>query len=366
MRRLPVYPMLITLLVSFATYLGCDPNQVQQHLQQAADQAAQSAQSGQTPGGWPVSTNFPSGGGVPAQSTSSQPVGGQLPSGVPTPTVSSTVPPRTQGTILIASFNMQRLGPSKLRNPWVMERFADIIRFFDVVALQEITSSDQNTVPALLQYVNRDGARYHYTISPRIGRAASGYYEQYAFVYDTNRIFTSAEASYVIQDPEDVLHREPFVGRFSTTVQGAQPFTFTLINIHTDPDEVATELNVLATVYMNVSQFEYPEDDVLLLGDLNADPRGFRQLGQVPDIFPTIQNIPTNTRGTKTLDNILINRRHTTEFSGRAGILDLRSTWGISQSDAEKISDHMPVWAEFSIVEARGNFANAPAGSVTR
>ena len=246
---------------------------------------------------------------------------------------------------------MEHLGPSKLGDPWVMERFAEIIRQFDVIAIQEISSKDQRALPVLVQEINRNGGQYSYTISPRIGRQSTGYFEQYGYVFDSTRIRSSAEVSYVVADEADVLHREPFCGRFQTATQGAQPFSFTLINIHTDPDEISHELDVLADVYRSVRQYEYPEDDVMLLGDLNAPPKGLKSLGQIPDLVPIIQNVFTNTVQSKTLDNILVDRVQTREFTGRAGIISLEKMFGLQTADAGRISDHVPIWAEFTINE---------------
>ncbi len=309
MRRLPFYPLMVLLLIGLGGYLGCDPNSIQTPLNGGTESTA----SGNTQ-------------------------------------YSASIPERTNATILVGSFNMQRLGPSKLKKPIVMERFAEIIRRFDIIALQEITSKDQNTLPTLVNLVNSKGARYSYAISPRIGRAASGYYEQYAFVFDTNRIQGGPDFSYVVQDDRDILHREPFVGRFQTRSPSA-PFQFTLINIHTDPDEITYELDVLADVYVNVRQYEYPEDDVMLLGDLNAGPNKMQKLGQIPSFEPLINGIPTNTRRNKTLDNILVDRQTTREFTGRAGTIDLEQMFGVQLAEAEKISDHLPVWAEFTATE---------------
>ena len=259
-------------------------------------------------------------------------------------------------TVLVGSFNLQRLGPTKLGDPWVMEKFADLIRRFDVIALQEITSKDQRTLPLLVEEVNRAGGRYSYTISPRIGRESSGYYEQYAFVFDTARIHGGPNYCYVVQDHDDILHREPFVGRFETIV-AEHPFRFTLINIHTDPDEISYELDVLADVVTNVRQFEYPgEDDVILLGDLNAAPDKFQRLGQIPGYVPLIQGLNTNTRKNRLLDNILADNRATSEYTGRSGMIDLEKHFQIQLKDAERISDHLPVWAEFTISENTAQF----------
>ena len=307
MGKLPFYPMMVIVLIGLGGYLGCDPNSIQIPTEQNPQATASSNQY-----------------------------------------FSASIPERTNATILIGSFNLQRLGPTKLKDDWVMERLAAVIRRFDVIALQEITSKDQATLPALLAKVNaQGGGSYSYTISRRIGRR---YFEQYAFVFDTARIQGGNEFSYVVEDQADYLHREPFVGRFQTTA-GPQPFRFTLINMHTDPDEIRTELDVLASVYEEVRRFEHPEDDVMLLGDLNAAPEKFQRLGQIPSFVPLIYGIPTNTRKNRTIDNILVDKQTTREFTGRAGTIDLEAMFGVPREEAERLSDHLPVWAEFSINE---------------
>lgn len=313
MRSLPFYPMMVLVLIGLGGYLGCDPNSIQ----------------------------------LPQNEVKTTSSGGP-----PTTVNSNTLPQRSNATILVGSFNIQRLGPKKLGNPWVMEKLAAVIQQFDVIALQEITSKDQRTLPALVDVVNRSGANYSYTISPRIGRTT--YLEQYAYVFDANRLRSGPDFSYVVQDESDALHREPFVGRFQTLSN--QPFAFTLINIHTDPDEIKYELDVLADVYVNVRQYEYPEDDVILLGDLNAAPGKLQKLGRIPGLIPTI-TAPTNTRRNKTLDNILVDNQLTREFTGRSGTIDLESAFGIELQDAERLSDHLPVWAEFSISEVPSSVA---------
>ncbi|MEM8733621.1 MAG: endonuclease/exonuclease/phosphatase, partial [Planctomycetota bacterium] len=111
------------------------------------------------------------------------------------------------------------------------------------------------------------------------------------------------------------------------------------------------ELDVLADVFRSVREYEYPEDDVILLGDLNEQPGKLRKLELIPYFVPLVQTLKTNTRGTKTIDNILIDEQTTVEFNGRSGVIDLVSAFGITQKEALSISDHLPVWAEFSMLE---------------
>ncbi len=128
--------------------------------------------------------------------------------------------------------------------------------------------------------MNTDGSRYDYLIGPRIGRSVST--EQYAFVFDTNRIEHDPTSVGTIGDPSDLLHREPFAARFRPrTSMPDKAFSFWLINIHTDPDEIKTEVPALADVFQVMQTARPDEDDVILLGDLNADSSQMGRLGQV-------------------------------------------------------------------------------------
>jgi len=269
---------------------------------------------------------------------------------------------RAGGSIRIASFNIQVFGESKLAKPDVMRVLAEVVRRFDVVAIQEIRATTQDVMPRFLQMINAEGATYDFVIGPRLGRTSSK--EQYAFVYNKASVELVPGSVYTVDDPDDRLHREPLVAGFS--VRGpppAQAFTFTLIDIHTDPDEVHKELDALDDVYRAVRDDGRREDDVILLGDLNTDDAHLGELGQMPYLMAAITKTPSNTRGTKLYDNLLFDRRATTEFTGRSGVLNVMHEYGLSMHDALEVSDHFPVWAEFSVYEGgqRGTVASGPA-----
>lgn len=308
MRNVPFYPLLVAILVGLGGYLGCDPSSITPPLNPAGNTASSQIQQ------------------------------------------SASVPKRAADTVIVGSFNVQHLGETKMKSPEIMSAFAQIIQQYDVIALQEINDQSGVAVRQLMQYVNQNGSRYAVAISDSVGRGVpgkGGYYEQYAFVYDTSRIEGGQQHCYLVTDPTDQLHREPYVGRFQTRT--SNPFTFTLVNIHTDPDEIKTELDVLATVLTNVRAFEYQQaqiDDVMLLGDLNAAPGKLLGLERIQGTVSVI-NIPTNTRRDKVYDNIILDRGLTSEFTGRAGTIDLQTVFGIGEEQALKISDHMPIWAEF-------------------
>ncbi len=266
---------------------------------------------------------------------------------------------RPPNSILIASFNIQVLGESKMKKPGIAEILAHVIRQFDVVAIQEVRAKADNILPRLVAAVNADGSQYNFLIGPRLGRTVST--EQYAFVYDTTRIAHDPSAVGTIQDTNDLMHREPFVARFvARTNQPERGFTFWLVNAHTDPDEVPTEVAALADVFQTMQRARPDEDDVILLGDFNASETQLGPLGQIPGITWAVRGAMTNTRQSKMYDNLIFHSQATSEFTGRWGVYDLERVYGLSRDDALKVSDHLPVWAEFEIWEAtsQGRFAN--------
>ncbi len=258
--------------------------------------------------------------------------------------------------IRIASFNIQIFGDKKASDPAVMWTLAAIIQQFQIVAIQEIRTQDDYFLDNFLRtYVNASGKAYDKVVGPRLGRSKST--EQYAFLYDTAAVQVNHNSIYTVNDPDDLLHREPLVAMFRT--RGPPPeqaFTFILINVHTDPDETAEELDALAQVFQAVRRASGGEDDIILLGDLNVDDRNLGQLGRLDGVRPLIRGVYTNTLQNKLYDNIVIHQQSTAEFNGRAGIYNYMPLFQVSPQEALsralKVSDHLPVWAEFSVYEA--------------
>lgn len=254
-------------------------------------------------------------------------------------------------TIRVASFNIQVFGQSKLSEKQVVQKLAEIVRQFDVIAVQEIRSKDQSLMPEFIKIINASGAGYDYLISPRLGRTSSK--EQYVFLYRSAVVKPIPGSAYMINDPQDLLHREPFVASFRAEIQQAsvRPFTFTLINIHTDPDEAQWEVDNLADVYKYVAEKNRQEDDIFIVGDLNVSARKLSALTSIPALDSVLEEIPTNTRRTRQYDHIVLNRNTTAEFTGNAGVFDMEASFGLTREQALKLSDHQPIWAEFSTQE---------------
>jgi len=265
--------------------------------------------------------------------------------------------------IVIGSFNIQVFGESKLAKQPVVDVLARVVRGFDVVAIQEVRAKSDNVIPQFVAAINADGSRYQYVVGPRLGRTSSK--EQYAFIYDSTRIEIDPGSVGTMPDPADRLHRPPLHARFRVRANPPESgFSFWLVDTHTDPDEVKTEVDALADVFVAMRSLRPDEDDVILLGDLNAAPVQFGKIRGIPGIGWAVSNATTNTRRTKTYDNLIFVPAATAEYTGRWGVLDLQDTFGLSLEKALEVSDHNPVWAAFRPWEApRVPLAAQPAAT---
>jgi endonuclease/exonuclease/phosphatase family metal-dependent hydrolase len=263
--------------------------------------------------------------------------------------------------VRIASFNIQAFGESKAEKPYVMATLAAIIHNFHLVAIQEIRTQDDYFVDNFLRgYVNQNGRVYERIVGPRLGRSSSK--EQYVFLYDTAAIEVNRYSIYTVNDPDDLLHREPLVAMFR--VRGPPPeqaFTFVLVNIHVDPHETDTEIDALAQVYQAVRRVSDGEDDIILSGDLNVDDRDLGELSRLEGLRPLVRGVFTNTRQSALYDNFVIHQPSTAEFTGRWGVFNFQHLFKLMPEQALQVSDHLPIWAEFSAYES-----NAPGRVATR
>ena len=91
--------------------------------------------------------------------------------------------------------------------------------------------------------------------------------------------------------------------------------------------------------------------DVILLGNLQSDDQHLGQLGKLLGVSALLSGVPTTVRGASLLDNILLDRRATSEFTGRAEVVDMMREFELTMPGAQQVSDHLPIWAEFSAYE---------------
>lgn len=262
--------------------------------------------------------------------------------------ISQPRPSRT--TIRVATFNIQAFGPDKLQNEAVAQCLAHIARQFDVIAIQEVRGTDSSVLTSFVDIVNSTGRNFATVAGEPI--AQNRYTERCAFLFDTDSVCLDGSHSYSVADPDNVLTRKPFVGWFRTLAsEPTRAFTFNLVNVHLDSRQSLREVGYLAQLFRAIRADGRGEDDIIIAGDFNAEPEQWQLLRERLGLACLITSTPTNVRSTCRYDNLLINPLATTEFTGQCGVCDFLKGFNLTIDQAMAISDHLPVWAEFSVVE---------------
>jgi deoxyribonuclease-1-like protein len=253
-------------------------------------------------------------------------------------------------SIRIAAFNVQVFGKTKRGKEDVMSHLALIAREFDVVLIQEIRDASGETAPSYLALINQaEGPAYAYVESSRLGRTTSK--EAYAYFYNTESVELIEGSERVYNDTGDVFEREPFIAGFRSG-----GFDFTLVGIHTKPDDAYNEIGNLTLVFQSILDGDPKEGDVIVLGDFNADGSYFDEGDpgnplRAPAYFWVVANeMDTMTKTDWTYDRmVLMNATHGWEYvQGSARVFHFDEEYGIEDPELVwAVSDHYPVYAEF-------------------
>jgi hypothetical protein len=268
------------------------------------------------------------------------------------PGLANDLPPAAPArpAIRVATFDLDGLDEFKLANPQVCDALVRVLPHFDVIAIQGIHSKNRAVLVRLIEQINATGRFYDFAICPTLDRDPVESFN--AMLFDQTTVEVDRTTVHTVDDPAKRFRVRPLMASFR--VRGppeAEAFTFTAVNVLVDSDRAEEELDLLADVFRAVRDNGRGEDDVILLGDLEADPEHLGRLGQVPDLTAAVTAIATTTRGTRLVDNLLFDRRATVEYTGRSGVIDLIRDLDLTPQAALEISEHLPTWAEFSSYE---------------
>ena len=284
----------------------------------------------------------------------SQLAGGAVPQNVPWRRPAENV-------IRIGSFNADQFDESKMKDPLIAAMVLDIIRQFDVIALQEVDTRDPFAMKRFVNDLNETGRQFDVVSGTR--QHPDGAQHQSAILYDASTIELDRGQFYHINDPDNVIARDPLVAWFRTRAEG-NAFTFSLVNVHLDAQSTEQEVLQVSQIFRAVRNDGRMEDDVILAGDFGVSAAVLNEVALSNGLQAINGDASTSTRSTAQLDNFMLDPLATSEFTGETGVLDFMKVYNLTLAQALNISDHLPVWADFEVFEngAPGRVAGRTAG----
>ena len=249
--------------------------------------------------------------------------------------------------VSILSWNIKHLGKSKNDNEIAF--IAEVLRDFDIVAIQEVVAIDPGgakAVARLVSELNRKGARWDYKVS--IPTQSPGKKtERYAYLWKSNKAKLIGQP-WLDRNFEPVIFREPYLARFQVGQD-----TLLMVNYHARKhDDKPHEEIIFFYQYPSM----YPDDQLLIAGDFNTytDHDVFRFLEEV-DLIPNMKDQATTLKrkcgeqGEHLLHPIdfLLYEHKEIEIL-ETGIIDFVRDC-IYLKAANQISDHVPVWAKLKL-----------------
>lgn len=163
----------------------------------------------------------------------------------------------------IISWNIRDFGKS--RDDTEIEMMAEILKPYDIIAIQEVVAKDPGgakAVARLSDVLNRKGAKWDYIISDPTSSSSSYIKERYAYIWKTSKARLS-NRGYLIKELKDVIEREPYLAKF--TVKGKD---LILLNYHACTHTKAfperREVEHLSS-WINASTYS----NLVLCGDMN-------------------------------------------------------------------------------------------------
>jgi deoxyribonuclease-1-like protein len=248
--------------------------------------------------------------------------------------------------VKISSWNLQNFGKTKSERE--INFVADVLRDFDVVALQEIVAGygGIQAVAKLAEALNGKGSKWEYLVSEPTESTPYAT-ERYAFLWKTSLV-NRVERGWLEQTFVDEIDREPFL---INLFYNGKPFT--LVNFHAISKKKQPETEIK---YFKFFPELYSKNPLIFLGDFNV-PQSHTVFDPLKKIGyrSVIQNQRTTMKMScvegeclaSEYDNMFYN---SDEFELlNAGVVHFYTNFS-DMVTARRISDHVPVWAEIKFL----------------
>ncbi|SNR66441.1 endonuclease/exonuclease/phosphatase family protein [Flavobacterium sp. ov086] len=245
----------------------------------------------------------------------------------------------------VLSWNLENFGKSKSESELYF--IANTINNYDIIAIQEVVAGygGAQAIAKLTAILDQKGSKWDYKISdPTSGSSYKR--ERYAFIWKSSKIKlkgnTWLEKKYNLE-----IDREPYFATFEIDKK-----SITLVNFHaiTKSKQPETEIK-----YFKFLPQEYPNLNLVFLGDFNC-PQSHTVFNPLKKMgyMSILQNQKTTLKQKCFADNCLASEFDNVFYQPElvkhinSGIISFHKQFN-SLKEARKISDHIPIWFEFSL-----------------
>jgi endonuclease/exonuclease/phosphatase family metal-dependent hydrolase len=287
----------------------------------------------------------------------------------------SGLPPKiVDSNLLIGSWNLRNFGGvyqdwmensgSPKRNLRGMAYIAEVVKNFDVIAIQEVKSDTFGLRMLLDDFL---GSQWGLILSD-VSAGSKGNSERLAFIYDKRRVAPTGLAGEIVLpstddgDPQTQFDRTPYIVGFQS---GKERFALLTAHIRYGDapedrlDELKNLAEFIAVEIRDRTKTGGEEKNLIVLGDFNIDDRGDNPLFQA--FVSTGLMVPSqllNLRTTfatkpKFYDQIAWFMGNVDLLTNdRAGVIDFVDAVYKEITPKQmsyRVSDHFPIWVEFII-----------------
>ncbi|EIA10504.1 endonuclease/exonuclease/phosphatase family protein [Flavobacterium frigoris] len=245
----------------------------------------------------------------------------------------------------LLSWNLENFGKSKSKIE--IEFIVETVRDYDIIAIQEVVAGygGAQAVAQLADELNRKGAKWDYVISnPTSGNAYKK--ERYAFIWKANKLKKIGRA-WLENKYHLEIEREPYYCTFQHNSK-----QFTLVNYHAITKTKQPEREIKYFKYLPA---EYPSLNLIFTGDFNCPQshtvfNPLKKMGYQSILVGQKTSLKQKCKNNKCLssefDNIYYKTAKTKKL--KSGIISFYKNFS-TLKEARKISDHIPIWFEFSL-----------------
>lgn len=250
-----------------------------------------------------------------------------------------------QTKISVCSWNIQNFGKSKSDEE--IAYIAKVIKDFDAVAIIEVVAGPggSQAVARLSNELNRTGTKWEYTVSAPTSSVGHGT-ERYAFIWKSAKLKKVGDA-WLEKKYHKEIDREPF---FITFQSENKQFTMSAFHAVPTAKHPEYEIPILKSVLD-----EYPNQNILLCGDFNLSQANFafdaiKHTGYTPIFVNQKTSLKNKCIGTDCLaseyDNIFYQPQKNHSIKG--AVIPFYKSFSTIK-EAKLISDHIPVYYQFSL-----------------